>query len=506
MNGSMPTSRLWRPYAAVFLAFATLYALTAQRGPAWQDSGVFQWRVLNFDTVGSMGLALAHPLLIVLGKAFSFLPVGPLAWRVNMVSAICGAVAAANVGALAARLSEPAAGSATTVRRWAVAWFAACTFALAHTAWWVATISESQAILAAVFTTELHVLVGLLRQPRTHRAVLLGLLNGLALTAHNLALLALPAYGLTVLLLSIRRRIAWWSVPLFAACWAIGASGFLVPVLYQAAADGAVAAIRSALFGAHWQQHVLGASGGAVLQGCGYVLYNFPNLALPLMVVGLWSCRRRLGGPLATALGYLAAVYFLFAIRYQVADQFMFFLPFYAMVAAMAGLGLARLTEEGSRKWAIGLAVAFVLAGPVLYAAAPAVWRAWALPLPGRKDLPYRDAARYWLCPWKAGEDSAGRFAGQALARVPAGGVIVADATSRFPLLWAQKVEGAGTGVTVLGIEQATPARIPPGTPDVFVVSPLPGYHPRWMDDAATLRKTAQEDVLFGVSWSIERK
>ena len=59
-----------------FILSAVLYLLTCQRGVSWQDSGMFQWRVLNSDLTGDLGLALAHPLYIAAGKLFVWFPLG----------------------------------------------------------------------------------------------------------------------------------------------------------------------------------------------------------------------------------------------------------------------------------------------------------------------------------------------------------------------------------------------------------------------------------------------
>ena len=163
-----PAAPAWRVHVSVFVLFVAIYALTTQRGPGWQDSGIFQWRILHFDLVGWLGLALSHPLLILLGKAMSHVPLGEPAWRMNLASAVCGALAVANVAALVRRLVP---------RRPASAWVAAGLFGLAHTTWWLSTICESQMVLAAVFTAELHVLLSLVRRPRAHLVVLLGTLT-----------------------------------------------------------------------------------------------------------------------------------------------------------------------------------------------------------------------------------------------------------------------------------------------------------------------------------------
>jgi len=479
-------------YAAVFVGFLLLYGLTTQRGPSWQDSGIFQWRIHTLDLNGWLGLALSHPLLILLGKVFGLLPFGPPAWRLNLVSAAFGAFAVANVVLLVWRLTPHRP----------VAWIVAGgLFAFSHTLWWLATICESQVILVGWFTLELHLLLSLVRRPRAATAALLGLVNGVGWSTHNLALLATPAYAIVALLLCsgglLRRRALLYA----AGGWLVGAGGMLGLILSESSRTGLGAAFHSALFGQSWRGAVFAVRPKTFAMGAGYILYNFPNLGLPLMAIGLWSLRKRLPGLLGAALLYLTLVYFLFPIRYSVPDQFMFFLPFYAMVSILAGVGLGGLKRTVRSRWLGALALAGVAVTPMVYLAAPAVWRCLALPLPGRKDLPFRDPGRYWLQPWKGGEDSAGRFARTALEQVPDGSVIVADGTSRPALRWVQDVEQQNQGVTILAAAQATPENVPVGRENVFVVSARPGYCPKWIREAADLRKDGERDVLFRVAW-----
>jgi len=481
----------WRGYLAVLVVFFGLYAATAQRGCAWQDSGIYQWRILRFDLTGRLGLALSHPLLILLGRAFSAVPAGPVAWRMNLVSAVFAALAAANVFLLVRRLVPD---------RPASAWFAAGVFGLAHTTWWLATICESQAVFVALFTAEVNVLLSLVRRPRGHLVLLLGGLNGLALTAHNLALLAAAIHGLVVIGLCLRRRLRWHAVGLLGVGWAVGAAGLLVMVAHLAADVGPRQAVESALFGQRWKGDVLGGSLRAVLMGGGYVLYNFPNAALPLAGLGLAALRRRPGKAEARALAGFAGIFLLFAIRYTVVDQFMFFLPFYAMVAALAGVGFGRLAARPDRRWAAG-ALLTVLLGPMLYAAMPTVAGGLGLRLPGRKDLPFRNHARYWLSPWKGGEDSAGRFASAVLKHCPGDGVVIADGTSLYPLLWTREMAGSRGRCVLLATDQATRENIPFGRPNVFVVSREPGYYPAWFSGVASLAEHGRERILFRVVW-----
>jgi hypothetical protein len=493
MNTPQATARkssaavpLWVQYLLALAATFVLYGATAQRGVAWQDSAIFQWRIALFQPAADpdLGIALSHPLLIVLGKGASMLPMGETTWRMNLLSALAGAVAVANVMLLVRRLLG---------RVWPAV-IAAGALAVAHTMWWLATITESQTLYLALFTAELHVLLSLVRAPSLGAVVLLGLINGLAMTAHNLALLALPCYGVAVLVLCCKRRLPAAAPLAMAAAWLVGSLGLWVIVLTAARTDGVGAAVHSMLFGARWQQGVLRGSAAVVSTGLKSVAYNFPNLILPLAAVGVWNLWRRLGGMMAWSLAYLAGIYLLFAIRYDVPDQFMFFLPFYALTAVLAGLGLA--TVAARRRWLLVLAAASVALTPVLYACAPRIVASAGLSIPGRRDLPYRDAARYWLVPWKHNEDSAQRFAAAALGNVPPGATIIADATAYWPLRFVQRFDGVGQQVRLLHVESDIDGR-PPIT---FVVSNLRGYYPKWLDSAAELRRD-EPSGLYRVVW-----
>lgn len=499
-----PAWRGWRLYMAVLALAGTLFVLTTQHGPAWQDSGTFQVRCVDFDLRGDMGVALAHPLLIVLGHAATWLPWGDLAWRINLVSALFGAIAVANVALLTRRLvpQYPLA-----------AWLAGGFLAVSHTTWWLATIAESQAVNLAFFTTSLHVLVSLGRRPGGMPALLLGLTAGLGTMAHNLSLLATPVYLVVVIYLCLRRGLRWWAVGLLALGWVLGAGGLLAMTVEEATRIGIGGAISSMLFGYGYRGSVLNLSPNIILRGLGYVAFNFPSLALPLALVGFIKFRKSLGGAIGGSLVAITSIYFVFAVRYLVPDQFMFFLPFYALVAVWAGVGLAILCspkaadtqnpKRSGRPLLVALTIITLLATPTIYAATPELWRAAKLPPPGRQDLPYRDAYAYWFCPWKCGEQSAWQFARAAIgmeARPPlAGSTIIADSTSVMPLVWVKRFEAPQADMTILRESQAKADEIAVGTPNLFVVSNLKGYHPAWLDEKAQLVK---EGVLYRVAWN----
>ncbi|MGB2821601.1 MAG: hypothetical protein WBF17_11505, partial [Phycisphaerae bacterium] len=52
-----------------------------------------------------------------------------------------------------------------------------------------------------------------------------------------------------------------------------------------------------------------------------------------------------------------------------------------------------------------------------------------------------------------------------------------------------------------IGLRQATRESIPVGTPNVFVVSAVRGYHPAWLAELASFEKDSEASVLFRVVW-----
>lgn len=201
-----------------FILCAILYLFTCQRGVSWQDSGMFQWRVLTSDFTGDLGLALAHPLYIAAGKLFAWLPWGDMPMRLNLLSGIGMAVALANLTAVLFLL---------TGKRW-IGFIIAAQFAFAHTIWWLATIAEVYTLSLAGLSTELWLLILLLRNPRWYLLAGLAFVSGLGLAIHNLALLPLPVYGVVALFLIKRKRLPLWSVTIAAVSYLTGAAPYLV--------------------------------------------------------------------------------------------------------------------------------------------------------------------------------------------------------------------------------------------------------------------------------------
>jgi hypothetical protein len=500
----VPRAGIVRMWCLCVLVFSLLYALTAQRGVSWQDSGMFQWRVLNGDYVGQRGLALGHPLYIAAAQILKWIPIGTLAGRLNFFSGLGMAVALANLAAVLTLL---------TGRRW-IGLLTVAMLAVAHTVWWLSTLAEVYTWSVAGLTAELWLLVVLVRRPSGQRLAGLAFVSGLGLSLHNLALLPLPIYFVLVIVLIVRKRLAGWALAVGAVAWLAGASVYLGFVIHHAVATGdIVATMRSALFGRYAAQ-VLNASSLSQNFKANMALsaLNFISMLAPLAIVGWLRMGRRIGRPLTAALGAVTAMEVLFFIRYPVPDQFTFILPTMVMVALSAGIGLSVLADTSRRVriCTMLLCIASVIASPALYAAGPTLLRSAGIRVSRSRKLPFRNEMRYWLIPWKQNEDSAWRFSVAALTRAPSGSIILADSTSVYPLLVTRGTDPQFEGIRIpeFGLLSSSYEDDPQGYRaklagrSLYIVSPgQEGLSPQLLADTEAKPCPADSPVLYRLEW-----
>jgi hypothetical protein len=260
--------------------------------------------------------------------------------------------------------------------------------------------------------------------------------------------------------------------------------------------------LASAAFGDRWRGDVLNTSLSwqIVRENALYFVLNFPT---PNVLLFLFGCVALLKAKAMHLLRHLLAVvmllFFVFAFRYTVSDRYAFFIPFYALVAAVVGMGLHAVQQRFRRRVLAVLIVVFALLPPVVYAAAPRFAARANLAIGTRADLVYRDDYTYFLQPWKAGYRGAERYASEVLETVAAKAVVYADTTTIAPLLYVQEIQGLRPDVKIVtGIVRSEGA--PPCTEEgfrrcleshpVYVTSDRPGYGPPFVVGKYDLLKT----------------
>ncbi|OHB66594.1 MAG: hypothetical protein A2Y77_13150, partial [Planctomycetes bacterium RBG_13_62_9] len=421
-----------------------LYGLSCAPGALWQDSGLIQYRVWHSDIQGFLGLAISHPLYYIIAIGAKHIPLGEFGHRVNLVSAVAGALAVANLCLL--------------MRLWLgkdfPAIIAAVTLAVSHTFWWHASVAETYTLWTALFLGELITLLQYTRTQRTGYLYLLGLLNGLAIAVHMLAVIPLVCYGVFIAISLIRGRIRAKDIAIIAALWVLGAIPYEYLIVRNMALTGdIVGTLASAAFGDRWQADVLNTSLSwrIITEDVLFVLLNFPTPNALLFFAGLYGLyRAEPGVAFRRVVLALLVLFFLFAFRYTVSDRYAFFIPFYCMVAMAIGWGVHELGSRLHRKVVLCAIAVLSLLPVAVYALAPQLAQEMDLQIGTRQDIPYRNDYEYFLRPWKTGYAGAERFAREALDTVERDAIICADTTTVAPLLYVQEVKGIRPDVQIV--------------------------------------------------------
>ena len=307
----------------------------------------------------SYTLGVAHPpgypLYVLIGKLFGMLPVGTIAFRYNLMSAVSAALAAGLVAATVIRLS-PRVGDLEASPRLTIGLAAGLIVAFAPLVW-------SQAIVTEVYALNLALLSAFLLSlafQGNRSSFLAGLLFGLSLTAHAtslfmfpLALIVIPRTswpkmfagilaGLTPLLLvpllsRSESPVVWGRPDSLSGWWWLITARLYRPNIFALAPAGWLARLKdwTPLFAA-----------------------NILTLAIPLALLRARSGRRSdnnshrsrpgcepqsaLRGSQAFIL-LIAVLYMLFAFFYSAHDAEVLLLPAVLALGILLGLRLQRL-------------------------------------------------------------------------------------------------------------------------------------------------------------------
>ncbi len=420
-SGRPHTLRFW---LAVFLTAFVVYALTANRGAQWQDSGHHILRIVTGESVNPLGLALSHPLHHWLGRLLVALtPVGPC-FVVTLISSLAGAVAVANTFGCV---------SALTRNRFA-SLLAAASLGVAHTFWQMATVAETYTLTAALLSAECWCLVSYANSRRPVHLLLMCLFNGLGVANHNLAMLTTPVIAIVAIHAMLGKRVGMRHAVGAVVLWLIGSVPYASMVVIELFRTGQIGdVLRSALFGHAYADEVLNIvpSLRALVVSAGFLLLSFPNLLFPAATYGI-ARSARYGIP-AVARRALAAglvIHLCFVMRYDIVDQHTFFVPMYVLLAIFGGVGFAVMLRDGSgRARRIGLAAALLLLilTPVVYAFVPSFARRFDVLRSVTHNKPYRDDCVYLFAPWSVVETSADRMGRQAVDLAGEDGLILVE-------------------------------------------------------------------------------
>lgn len=485
----------WLSIAGALLSAAIcfgLYLSTLAPGALGGDAGELQ--------VVPYTLTLAHPtgypLLTLLGKGWvTLFGFGAIAWRLNLLSAMAGALTASLVCATVLAMTRSVVGAVA----------AALSLGLSPIVWSQAVLADKYILNALLLAAVVLALVRYHQRPTQRSLVISAAVYGLSLTHHRSMLVFGPLLVL----------FWWWREPhiLRQPRRILGVLAAMAAplLLYAYLPFGGARAWNTALWKAPanaqgWLDYILDRNFLAEIRPDVSVIARLGNFAQTLLAqfgwhglgLGLAGVTHQLLGR-RDRIGYFLLAGFILQVMlstgYQVPRNWLFFIPSFVLFGVWIGEGVAALWAFTGR---VGRAMPramlrLILAG--LLAAASG--QAFSGALAGmRHEQDPASAMDLYRINLKSGYQ-AERLIANGLARVAPNSLVLADWEQATPLWYAQYAEGQRQDVAVVyPIELLTPQLTERQPTYIARTYPTLGEPYRFGAEGALLRVTTQPNFL----------
>lgn len=462
--------------ALVALAF---YLATLAPTVLWGDDAYFQ-RIAPLGTSALRPDGGGHWLWMQAAHLFTRLPIGSVAYRVNLLSAVA---ASATLYIFYTALQHLGLTRTSSL-------VATLALAVSHTFWMHAVRAEVYTVFTLFMA--LHLLLWFWQDEPFWTLLASSALFGTTLLAHQMGILLFPAFAF--LLWARRDQLARQQLGLTIAAFALGLLPFFIVLHAQIGSRlsigmGETAVIYFTQSGDDFRSQMFDTSLNSIIRDSalwlGFLGYQFFGVAGLLGLLGVWRASRERSAAVWGTLLVLYATCVAFAFSYHVADQFVFYLPSYIAFAIFIAFGYELLESRNKvmqksvlRTVIVCLVVALPIA--LYFGAATMLDNRPSNPLDVR-TLPERQPYAYLLWPSKARYDGAERFARTSLESLPPNSALIAEHTPYNPLRYMQAVENVRPDVQLIQIspggDVATALERVSAETAVFLADNNPSYY-----------------------------
>jgi tetratricopeptide (TPR) repeat protein len=334
----------------LFVVALAMYMVTLAPTILWNDSGEL------ISAAATLGIAhpTGYPLFVLVGKFFSLLPIGTVAYRLNIMSAFFSALSVLMVFFIVSRLT----------RKIFVAVVSSLALAFSYTFWDQATFAEVYPLHVFLFSAIILLLLEWDEKQKNTQIYSVAFLSGLSLCNHLLSLLLLPPIIYFVLIkehqkwldIKLRKSIINFKVVLILALlFLLGLSLYVYlplrslqhPPVDWGKPDNLVNFVR----------HITG-------REFGYKMLDFsliPNqvavqaenlfikqFQIVLGLVGLFGFIVLLKKNFRIGVFFIIFMCFhlFFALSYKIEDILYYYLPFYLIFSVFIGIGLSDMCDR----------------------------------------------------------------------------------------------------------------------------------------------------------------
>ena len=141
-----------------------------------------------------------YPLYCLIGKLFTFIPIGTIASRVNLMSALFAALTVVTIYFIIIQFIKIINPNASSISRFLPAISASLIFAYSDTFWSQAVVAEVYTLWLFMVASAIFILIKWTQEKTDKLLYLFSFLYGVAVTAHQLTFMLAPAFSLMVLL------------------------------------------------------------------------------------------------------------------------------------------------------------------------------------------------------------------------------------------------------------------------------------------------------------------
>ena len=394
----------------------------------------------------------SHPLFIILGHLFSYLPFEP-AYSLNLLSAVTASLTVLVVYFVVIEIT----GSMIS------AVIGAVSLCVSHAFWLHAVIAEVYDLNAFFLLITSLILLKWKKKPTNpHLLYLAAFLFGLGLCNH--LVMAFTSVGFFFLILMTDPRILFkLKVLVITVCSFLVGSSLLIYLYLQKLIEGRTASMLIDITtGYHYKRAMLVISHDLfrdISMYFSYLFYQFPAIGFSLIFIGIFDLFRKdriMAIFLLLIIGVNAFFFLSFGPGVTRTTKYTFYISDYAIFSIIIGYGffvcLKFLRIKGySPKRVFTVCLTLTILLPLLlYNITPYACTLLEIDLLRARTIPFRDNNTFFLNPNKRGYTGAARYAEKAFEAVSSGSIIIADHTPYTVLRYFQEIKGARNDVWVL--------------------------------------------------------
>lgn len=301
--------------------------------------------------IGAYKLTIVHPsgypLYLILGKLFTFIPIGDIAYRVNLMSAFFGALTCSIILLILSELTKSLS----------ISFISTLTLTFSFTFSYLSTIAEVYTFSALFVSILVYILLQWGKSGEKKLLFLFSFVLGLSLTNHLTILLFFPSFLIYLFLTKSKTSLKPMDFAKIILLFLLGLLPYIyIPIRSYLSSEiifwpGVKSLKEFMLFvsGSHFKVWLLNQNIkefiNSILKFISFLLIQFPGLATIFGAIGFWRNKKEYKKEfILFSLMFFSL--FLFGINYQVEDIHHFYLPCYLIFSIWIGFGILWLWER----------------------------------------------------------------------------------------------------------------------------------------------------------------